>query len=346
MLKTVTKDAPSFPPTSLRLQTINHRPDGDEARATTTNDHNAFLFTEMTQFRKMPNDDLRWSGDWFYESIGGTMAMSNGIFVKQFLAKKLRFIAIDNYEMANQISRAYALQGGDWVLAGSRLTVDQVEMAAEGSGLKMSWTNTNKTVQSKVQKTPWPAPDIGVEWKNTVEIYTSIEPQVGTGKTKIESKVLVLGNQNIQAGELATVGFNIYCLATWSATLDLRAVEDGGSLLVEADVSKPEVVCNVKNYTGHVLDKIPILNSLLDSLVKSEKDRLDASTASMQTGIEDFVNKMIGLDSIKNNIQNALNGQGRFIFPGGGTFEMKDPIFSKAGDLLIGLTYKKGDAGN
>lgn len=47
---------------------------------------------------------------------------------------------------------------------------------------------------------------------------------------------------------------------------------------------------------------------------------------------------------IMSQVQNVLNSQGRFIFPGGGTSDIKDLIFNKAGDLIIGLTYRKGEA--
>lgn len=43
-------------------------------------------------------------------------------------------------------------------------------------------------------------------------------------------------------------------------------------------------------------------------------------------------------------LEAALNGQNRFIFPGKDEFAMKDPIFNRAGDLMIGLTYRNGGA--
>ena len=47
-------------------------------------------------------------------------------------------------------------------------------------------------------------------------------------------------------------------------------------------------------------------------------------------------------ESMAEGIQQALNGQQNFVFPGGGTFTMKDPVFNKEGNLLIGLNYKMG----
>ena len=42
------------------------------------------------------------------------------------------------------------------------------------------------------------------------------------------------------------------------------------------------------------------------------------------------------------SINQGLNGQKKFIFPGSGTFDISDPIFSDAGDLLLGLVYREG----
>jgi hypothetical protein len=53
-------------------------------------------------------------------------------------------------------------------------------------------------------------------------------------------------------------------------------------------------------------------------------------------------NKMAKSTDFTDKINEALNGQKEFIFLGGGTFDMSDPVFSQAGDLLIGLVYKLG----
>ncbi|KAF5687138.1 tetratricopeptide repeat domain-containing protein [Fusarium circinatum] len=58
-LKDVSEKAPHFPPTSVRLETISYRPDGKEVQVgAEKSDNNAFLFTEMAQFREIPNKDL------------------------------------------------------------------------------------------------------------------------------------------------------------------------------------------------------------------------------------------------------------------------------------------------
>ena len=80
---------------------MGSRPGGSESATSNRHVHNAFLFIEMTQFRKVPNQDLQWSGDWFYESIGGTMAMSRTVFTECFLAKKLSYLMSGDFKIAN-----------------------------------------------------------------------------------------------------------------------------------------------------------------------------------------------------------------------------------------------------
>jgi hypothetical protein len=55
---------------------------------------------------------------------------------------------------------------------------------------------------------------------------------------------------------------------------------------------------------------------------------------------------MSSVDNIKGPLEKALNGQGALIFPGAGSFQLKDPIFNKAGDLMIGLVLDEGNSVN
>ncbi|KAF7556285.1 hypothetical protein G7Z17_g1484 [Cylindrodendrum hubeiense] len=127
-----------FPPTSVRLQTINHRPDGNATSSSASNDHNAMLFTEMTQFHTMLTKDLQWSGNWFYDGIGGTMAISRGIFVDQYLAEELRVVGVQNWNLANVVSRKLSdnPQHGDWVLKMGQPDMGNIVLTA-GHGLEI-----------------------------------------------------------------------------------------------------------------------------------------------------------------------------------------------------------------
>jgi hypothetical protein len=98
----VSPEAPTLPPTQVRLQTINHRPGGLPGNS--WNDFNAFLFTEVTGGKEMPTKDLEWSGDWFYGAIGGTMAMSKANFWEYFILGKVKLINVETVYAANKIA--------------------------------------------------------------------------------------------------------------------------------------------------------------------------------------------------------------------------------------------------
>ncbi|CVK85188.1 hypothetical protein FPRO06_07656 [Fusarium proliferatum] len=193
-LKEVSKKAPHFPPTSVRLRTINYRPDGKEVQAGgEKSDHNAFLFTEMTQFRKMPNQDLQWSGDWFYNGIGGTLAMSRGIFLDQYLAEKLQPAISGPWKMGNHIGNTCTqfsdevLKHGfgddkEWIL---KRPHDASLNMKRGPGVQLTYHDVDEnsvqweddiriSVKSPVAKKH--------HWHNKAELSCVVEPQVGTGK--------------------------------------------------------------------------------------------------------------------------------------------------------------------
>lgn len=106
----VSPEAPTLPPTKVRLQTINHRPGGLPSNSSIDNPFNAFLFTEVTGRNEMPTKDLEWSGDWFYGAFGGTMAMSKANFWEYFILGKVRSINVETVYAANKIANYLSMK--------------------------------------------------------------------------------------------------------------------------------------------------------------------------------------------------------------------------------------------
>ena len=72
----------------------------------------------------------------------------------------------------------------------------------------------------------------------------------------------------------------------------------------------------------------------------SEKISENYRNAKQQYG--DEVKKFDKLFSgVAATLKSELNHQNKFIFLGDGGFDMKDPIFSDEGDLMVGLTYRR-----
>ncbi|KAF5654071.1 hypothetical protein F25303_1752 [Fusarium sp. NRRL 25303] len=335
-LKGVFEKAPHFPPTSVRLQTINYRPDGREVQAGgEKSDHNAFLFTEMTQFRKMPNQDLQWSGDWFYGGIGGTLAMSRQIFLDQYLAEKLQPAIAGPWKMANHIGNTctefsdrilkFQFRGDDeWILKRSRDTSLNMR---RGAGVQLTYHDVDEN---------------SAQWGDDKEAELScvVEPQVGTGKIIITTD-LKTDTQRTVKSNVGSSDLQLVCKIQWSTTIDLRAIETDAKLLVGVESKKPIVNVDIVKDTARVDGTGETAEQWEKWIQEAAADRKKRPLKKrIETHIEMFQHWS---GNIAHNLEEALNQQGRFIFPGGGTFDMKDPIFSKEGDLLIGLTFREGE---
>ncbi|RSL64467.1 hypothetical protein BHE90_013669 [Fusarium euwallaceae] len=345
-LKEVSKDAPHFPPTSVRLQTINYRPDGVEVQVgSEKSDHNAFLFTEMTQFRKMPTEDLRWSGDWFYSGIGGTLAMSRRIFLDQYLARKLQPAVVGPWEMANHIGKTCSgfpeRDDPDWALSKPQLTT--VEMKS-GTGLQMIYRdvdeNYKRWTDDKYEYVAYKHRRNEHYWYNKAELSCVIEPKVGEGKITISSE-LNTDTQRTVKSRVGSWDFQMVCKIKWSTTIDLRAVETGAKLLVGVESEDPVVDVKIVKDDAKV-------DGTGEAAEDWEREMKEAAEDRKASPLEERVRYHIEAfsltsENLASSLERSLNSQGRFIFPGGGTFDMKDPIFSKEGHLLIGLTFREGE---
>ncbi|VZH91373.1 unnamed protein product [Fusarium fujikuroi] len=351
-LKGVFKKAPHFPPTSVRLQTINYRPDGREVQAGgEKSDHNAFLFTEMTQFRKMPNQDLQWSGDWFYGGIGGTLAMSRQIFLDQYLAEKLQPAIAGPWKMANHIGNTctefsdrilkFQFRGDDeWILKRSRDT--SVNMR-RGAGVQLTYHDVDENSAQWGDEKEESVKALAAKehyWYNKAELSCVIEPQVGTGKIIITTD-LKTDTQRTVKSKVGSSDLQLVCKIQWNTTIDLRAIETDAKLLVGVESKKPIVNVDIVKDTAKVEGTGEAAEQWEKWIQEAAADRKKRPLKErIETHIEMF-QYLSG--NIAHNLEEALNQQGRFIFPGGGTFDMKDPIFSKEGDLLIGLTFREGE---
>ncbi|SCV31924.1 uncharacterized protein FFFS_03046 [Fusarium fujikuroi] len=351
-LKGVFKKAPHFPPTSVRLQTINYRPDGREVQAGgEKSDHNAFLFTEMTQFRKMPNQDLQWSGDWFYGGIGGTLAMSRQIFLDQYLAEKLQPAIAGPWKMANHIGNTctefsdrilkFQFRGDDeWILKRSRDTSVNLR---RGAGVQLTYHDVDENSAQWGDEKEESVKALAAKehyWYNKAEVSCVIEPQVGTGKIIITTD-LKTDTQRTVKSKVGSSDLQLVCKIQWNTTIDLRAIETDAKLLVGVESKKPIVNVDIVKDTAKVEGTGEAAEQWEKWIQEAAADRKKRPLKErIETHIEMF-QYLSG--NIAHNLEEALNQQGRFIFPGGGTFDMKDPIFSKEGDLLIGLTFREGE---
>ncbi|KAF4954224.1 hypothetical protein FGADI_5437 [Fusarium gaditjirri] len=331
----IPKSAPSFPPTSLRLQTINYRPNGDVSKSATDHDHNAFLFTEMTEFRDMPTADLQWSGDWFYESIGGTMVISRRVFWEKFMLEKLKVTNQALFLAAKKVVRNMATH----ILADKIAFPDVSSDWTTSSGTKatFSWI-------SGPQNFPWEEDVSGsnnlydFSWEASVQ--NQVEAQVGGPGISVNSSLSAKGHLSIHSYGYPKALFHIVLDADVCGSsptdIQIRQVDNGGKLQVTVWTPHTSTTCNTISDLQGLFERWSNRSETI--LKNSKKEYWDRTLAKVISEASETTR------DLQQPLEEALNGQGAFIFPGGGTFEMKSPMFNNAGDLMIGLVFNSGNA--
>ena len=343
----VPQSDPSFPPTAVRPQTINYRPGGQAEKASTSDGRNAFLFTEMTgergPERLRGTSDLEWSGDFFYDSLGGSLVMSRRIFWEKFIKPKLHGVNSAAMHAINRVANVLATpelaEHATWWLSDNDTVGDGQWTSTDGLDERYSWqTNKYFDVEHEVD-----GPNHMYEyWTNTIVNHT-LRPQVGTGNIYLDYSIqfattLRCGVWGIPK-DVSNFTVETKCSYSGSLGISLKAVDSTGGLTVQAVDSDthPSIEVNA-DFSGFATKVIKLIPGVADMFrEQSELNKMrDQIKGYMEESIREAVTSAKGLED-------ALSGQKRFVFPGGGTFDMKSPIFNNKGDLLIGLSYRKGD---
>ena len=177
-------------------------------------------------------------------------------------------------------------------------------------------------------------------------IETSLKPIFGQGRVELTRKIRVETNMLLKLWgihkDIHSVVFRTLAVANVTSSTSFRAVE-GGRLAVGIKTEKEEVdaSCKVDVYGAYdEFIKVPVIGPSQDELIRGLTGTKMYEYQTRKLVKEQASHSM----EILSDLEAALNGQGQFVFPGGGTFDMKDPIFNKAGDLMIGLAYVKGDS--
>ncbi|KAK3167008.1 hypothetical protein OEA41_010133 [Lepraria neglecta] len=162
--------------------------------------------------------------------------------------------------------------------------------------------------------------DYGAGWSWYRETKTSVNNTVKWHKAsntmRLESKILMNKHESNSILDHNNVS-DIDAKATYAMTLTLNTIVTGG-LEVVVTQDMPQCGCT---FSATEYAWTPSLNERFGEKLK----------AGMQTSIS--------YDDLQKSLTTALNGQSQFVFAGGGVFEMKNPVFSKGGDLLVELAY-------
>lgn len=305
-------EAPTFPPTKLQLQTYAYRSGGTGA-VQPGNGYNSLLFLEMTGpgDRPLPTAMLNWSGNFIIPNLAGTMAISKRNFWDGYLLPKLEAINKSTLLIITDVNRTAFNADYAWKTIAGKTPI--------------TWTNTSNgaTFNFKSSKSD----DIDAEIAHyRAEANSSVSNKVEwtagssvincSGETTGYAKALTM---------LLGVEENCWCNVSvkWSFTITLKSVQNGG---LEVDVSAPNVTPS-SSVDGDLLGGLE--NKTFGGLTGMDTDMVASIKDGMQT------------DQWESDLEKALNGVNHFVFPAGGVFFMKNPLFNAEGDLLTELTYKQ-----
>ncbi|KAL9626416.1 MAG: hypothetical protein Q9204_007324 [Flavoplaca sp. TL-2023a] len=128
---------------------------------------------------------------------------------------------------------------------------------------------------------------------------------------------------------------------TFETTISFKSISDTGNLKVESTTRTTRKEYNEPNirFGGLVSSIFPeglhrLINEWASKLSDQSKDAKEALSKKLIVGLEAL------FGSVAEGLKHDLNQQNKFVFPGSGTFDIKDPLFSDNGDLMLGLIYR------
>ncbi|KAK0384083.1 hypothetical protein NLU13_8172 [Sarocladium strictum] len=348
---------PTFLPTACKVQIVGHRAGGDAKSFQQGNPYNAFCFTEMTDGRTMPGAELKYSGNWFYESLGGTMAISRSTFWDLFMVPNIKDAHVKAVEASHYVIRAMGKPffGRDmWYLDDAEPMREQLcgpfALPSELPPLAFGTTYTCSKLEHWNNEELSPVAKCFFKPRTTIS--TSAAPTKRKGEIVVTQKIDVSWEQGAKLSDyfkaipLSAVfadAFNVNLTGsiglTTKTTISMNAVTSTGSLQVTSDtqVTRQEYRAldfNIGGIGSYLPGDIQRKINELPGLVSEEYRRMKAELSAWLQGRKDV------FKTVAEGIQQDLNNSSKFVFPGNGTFDIKDPLFSDEGNLMVGLVYR------
>ncbi|KAJ7730379.1 hypothetical protein DFH07DRAFT_969201 [Mycena maculata] len=304
--------APTFPPTSVRFQTMANQPK--------VPGKDCFLFLEMTDKRAFPTSPyIGWTWNWVGESPrqSASMVLAKANFWDAFFVPRATFLNRLALDMLNRVAYSIDSRKLDhnpaWTLGS---TVPDSGLAWKTKDDKsMKWDWSYSTSSHRDQLRPYTH-----RFDTNVDVALDIAKNAITMTSKShvwreDIAITPLGREVIKN---TTV---IDATVSWGFVFTLESVADGA--LGVRTTASPEDCSVTETYNGNIGRYNPFSDQELAQFVKDRiKDGLSSNT-------------------LEQDVKDAFKHQAQFVFPGGGTFFMKDPAFNESGDIVVGLEYKQ-----
>ncbi|KAF7345172.1 hypothetical protein MSAN_01893500 [Mycena sanguinolenta] len=323
-----TNPTPSFPPTSVHFQTMAYQP-----TSPTSFNNDCILFQEMTGGHKFPDPPyIGWKQwNWISEKVddsrhAGCMVLSRENFWNNFF--------VPHATVLNRLALDLVKDIGDVCLGKLKVPIFPTSAVnpAKVPDSALGWTQ----VTEKQEKWEWHAkyePQVPGEDK---VILRDVSATVDLTLDSAAQKITMSTSCSFSARDLSHIiddtdhGRERKMInymsgdVTWGLELTLDNVADGGLAFRITTVTPTANAKAGAEVPGLGLKELPDSQEYTRWLI-------------------DAVEKMAGREvpEFKAKADEAFKHQAQFVFPGGGTFFMKNPSFNAAGDIVVGLQYKQ-----
>lgn len=322
--------APTFPPTKVQCRTQKYEAKDDTFKSNVPDRAglDALVFAEMCGESSafpdpLPPTTKAPTGNWIVPDVSASMCLSNRVFFYGYLVEKLKSLSTQCYELTNDVYH--------WLHDDNHKTT--------GNTWSMSTDST------RPQPSAWTHTNTGAEWKAQLNNPGS-NNLLNFNSEKLESNYHCSVTWNQGSGKVdisSEVVYHRHVTRTMTVSNGMGGVSTSVTTENESAVIK---------WTGNITLGT-ISNGVMEASVSINQPTVEYSKGGQVAGItftpdklvvgKDVIEQGVKPDTLKADLQKVFNGQSKFVFPGGGDFDMKSAIFNSHGDLLVELTYVTKD---
>lgn len=320
--------APSFPPTSVQFQTMAYS--GDIPAKVQPGGLDCFLFLEMTDKRAAPHTLIDWTWNWVQPPSsppsprqGGCMVIAKANFWDAFFVERATFLNRMALDMLNRVGWAIdnqatsSIGGADlgWTLTDSKPSDSDLSWKSK-TATSMKWDWSHHTEERSGFRPYWHDSDTQV----TVELDTKNNAINFSANTHIwrENHEVTPINRTTKVEKC-----KINATMKWGFVFTLTTVADGAlGVSTKASYSPPQTSVSKEQTSNFGHFEVQ-------------------SDAELSANAKEHLDSVMGQIDLVHDVAEAFKNHSQFVFPGGGTFFMKDPTFNEDGDVIVGLTYKQ-----
>jgi hypothetical protein len=334
------------------IQLMDFRPFGKQGGQPQIDGNNAMLLLQQGDLAHSAPRQLQWTSNFFPGSTNCLLALSKENFWDRYLLKELNGYLQSVTYATNDLQR--------WLVRENKTLPDSFRDAFNSEPNfnsdvasferrpddPVSWGGPGYSNRGgrRIGEAPFGDREFNISAECTSDIRSTAKRLDGQGKVDLHSTIDIFHRINYQSpagilqSEIAsevTLRVTVECTTTLSMdTINKSKLEV--STTPTSFTATPTVDTH-KQDGGN--------NPFADALSQFINIFFNRPQAELESDLKKFTNnaliEQLQKSNVATNLAGTLNSLGhQYIFPGGKGFEMKDPIFTNKGHLIVKLTYK------